>query len=69
MKILLMGTIMTEEMMTIIRDNEEHLKFLHERLWDTWIEYNALKDKIHRKEAVIQKLLDQAMPNLAITTK
>lgn len=56
---------MTEEMLTIIRDNEEHLKFLHERVWDAWQEYNRLLDKVHKKEAVIEKLLEQAMPTLA----
>ncbi len=59
---------MTEEMLTIIRDNEEHLKFLHEKAWDVWQEYNILLDKIKKKEIVLKNLLEQAMPTLAKST-
>lgn len=65
MKTPLMVMNMTEEMLTIIKDNQEHLQFLHEKLWDAWVEYNQIKDKIKKKETVLKKLLEEAMPTLA----
>lgn len=56
---------MTEEMLTIIRDNQDHLIHLYDRRKDAFDEYYKLGEKIRKKEEFLQKLLEQAMPTLA----